>query len=491
MMADAMMVVRKRPIQPLPDISVSVVLPGKVIERSRAIRDYAAMNRNASTPQPSPSSHQIHLPFFYGWLLVGIAFVTMAVGVNARTAFSLLYPPILDEFGWDRGLTAGIFSFGFLLSAAIMPFVGRLVDRRGPRLVVEIGVATMGGGLLLATLAREPWQFYLTLGAMCGAGVNCLAYMVQSTYLPNWFVRRRGLAISIAFSGVGIGSIIILPWLQWLIVSDGWRSGCRMLGILVLALLGPLNLLLRHRPEDIGLAPDGARAAGAAAVKVDNVVDPTWAAVEWTLGRALRTSRFWWLALGYFGTLFVWFAVQVHQTKYLTEIGFSATDAAWALGLVSLVAVPGQIALGHLSDRVGREWVWAIGNSGLVLCCLALIELPAHPTMALLWIMVVAQGTLGYGVTSVMGPIPAEIFAGRHAGSIFGMVMLSGTAGGAAGPWVAGVIHDLTGSYAPTFWICIGFDLVSALAIWRAAPRKVRAVAGRVPALRAVHSSSS
>jgi MFS family permease len=421
---------------------------------------------------------------------VAVAFVTMAVGVNARTAFSLLYPPILKDFGWNRGLTAGIFSFGFLLSALITPFAGRLIDRRGPRAIVEAGIVTMGVGLLLATLAREPWQLYLTLGAMCGGGVNCFTYTTQSIYLPHWFVRRRGLAISIAFSGVGVGSIIILPWLQYLIDTGGWRSGCWMLGILVLALLGPLNLLLRHRPEDIGLEPDGEHAARVANTNRSNIVDPAWAAIDWTLGRAIKTRRFWWLALGYFGSLFAWYAVQVHQTKYLTEIGFSATDAAWALGLVSLVAVPGQIALGHLSDRIGREWIWAIGNGGFVLCCLALIALKAHPTMALLWAMVIAQGTLGYSLTSVMGPIPAEIFAGKHQGSIFGVVMLSGIVGGAAGPWVAGTLHDLVGSYAPTFWMCIGLNIVSAGAIWRAAPRKVRAVAGRIHLIPA-HSSSS
>lgn len=430
------------------------------------------------------------LPFFYGWLLVAVAFVTMAVGVNARTAFSLLYPPILKDFGWDRGLTAGIFSFGFLLSALITPFAGRLIDRRGPRAIVEAGIVTMGAGLLLATLAREPWQLYLTLGAMCGAGVNCFTYTTQSIYLPHWFVRRRGLAISIAFSGVGVGSIIILPWLQYMIGTSGWRSGCWMLGILVLALLGPLNLLLRHRPEDIGLEPDGEHVARVSSTGSSNIVDPAWAAIEWTLGRAIKTRRFWWLALGYFGSLFAWYAVQVHQTKYLTEIGFSATDAAWALGLVSLVAVPGQIALGHLSDRIGREWIWAIGNGGFVLCCLALISLKSHPTMALLWAMVVAQGTLGYSLTSVMGPIPAEIFAGKHQGSIFSVVMLSGIVGGAAGPWVAGTLRDLVGSYAPTFWMCIGLNIVSAAAIWRAAPRKVRAVAGRIRLI-PVHSSSS
>ncbi len=195
------------------------------------------------------------LQFFYGWLLVAVAFVTMAVGVNARTAFSLLFPAILGEFGWDRGITAGAFSFGFLVSAVVTPFVGRVMDLRGPRIVVELGVLTMGAGLILASLVREPWQLYLTLGALVGGGVNCLAYTGQSIYLTNWFVRRRGLALSIAFSGVGIGSITILPWLGWLIETAGWRSACIWLGILLLVLLAPLNLLLKHRPEDMGLPP--------------------------------------------------------------------------------------------------------------------------------------------------------------------------------------------------------------------------------------------
>src|ERR1044072_6373405 len=112
----------------------------------------------ASVPVRSP----IRLPFFYGWLLVAVAFVTMALGVNARSAFSLLFPAILDEFGWGRGVIAGAFSFGFLGSAVVTPFVGRLTDLRGPRIVVETGVMTMGTGLILASLIREPRQLYLT-----------------------------------------------------------------------------------------------------------------------------------------------------------------------------------------------------------------------------------------------------------------------------------------------------------------------------------------
>ena len=113
----------------------------------------------------------------------------------------------------------------------------------------------------------------------------------------------------------------------------------------------------------MGLRPDGLIADGRSSNRAENIVDHAWAAVDWTLGRALRTRRFRWLSAGYFGALFSWYAVQVHQTKYLIEVGFRADEAAWALGLVSLAAVPGQIALGHLSDRIGREWVWMIGNS--------------------------------------------------------------------------------------------------------------------------------
>ena len=425
----------------------------------------------------------MRLRIFYGWIIVAVVFVTMGVGVNARTAFSLLFPPILGEFGWERGVTAGAFSFGFLVSAALSPSLGRLMDRRGPRVVIELGVLLIGTGLLLATQVTQPWHLYATLGVMVGGGSVCLGYTGQSLFLPDWFVRRRGLAMSLAFSGVGVGSMIILPWVQLLIGRSGWRAACWALGLLVLLLLVPLNLLLRRRPQDLGLEPDGDRAvAGAAATRPSNVVDAAWTAVDWTLARATRTARFWWIASGYFLGLFAWYAVQVHQTKYLIEIGFAPHDAAWALGFVSLAGIPGQIALGWLSDRIGREWVWTVGSLGFAICYATLLLLAVSPTMPLLYLMVIAQGMLGYGLTSVVGAIPAEIFQGRHYGSIFGTLMLSSIAGGAVGPWLTGVLYDRTGSYTLPFWIAIGCCVASAVTIWLAAPRKVRAVAGRLRA---------
>jgi len=431
----------------------------------------------------SSPSRLARLPIFYGWIIVAAAFVTMGVGVNARTAFSLLFPPILTEFAWDRGVVAGVFSFGFFVSAFLSPFVGRLMDRKGPRFVVEIGAILLAIGLALAPFSREPWQLYLTLGMLVGAGGNLLGYGVQSQFIPNWFVRRRGLAIGIAFSGVGIGSIVLLPWLQHVIAGDGWRSACWLLALITIVVVVPLNLLLRRRPQEIGLNPDGDAAPDtpAAGQQARNIVNPAWAATEWTLKRALRTAPFWWIALGYGCGLYAWYAVQIHQTKYLTEIGVSATQAAWALGLVSLLGVPGQIIFGHVSDRIGREWVWAIGCAGFIISYLALIALQAGPTPWLLYAMVLAQGFLGYAMTSVLGPIVAEIYEGPHFGAVFGTVMLAAIGGGAIGPWVTGVFYDLTGNYIGAFWLALALSLVSAGAVFMAAPSKVRRVAGRTP----------
>src|SRR6516225_8248653 len=192
-----------------------------------------------------------------------------------------------------------------------------------------------------------------------------------------------------------------------------------------------------------------------------NIVDPAWVAFEWTLARAVRTSRFWCIVLGYFCGIIAWYAVQVHQTKYLIETGFTPLVAAWALGAVSVVGIPGQIVLGALSDRIGREWVWTAGCAGFAICYLALIALEHSPSQALLYVMVVSQGFLGYALTSVMGPIVAEIFEGPHYGSIFGTITVALIGGGAAGPWIAGVIHDATGSYRLAFMLCIACCIVS------------------------------
>ena len=434
------------------------------------------------SPSTGRSSWAKRLPFFYGWVIVAVAFITMGIGVNTRTTFSLLFPPILEEFGWGYGMTAAAFSVGFLASTLFAPFAGIAIDRFGPRIMIPVAAVFVSGGLMLATYATQPWHLYLTLGVLVvGTGI-ILTYIGHATFLPNWFIQKRGFAVGLAYSGVGVASILILPWLQEMIVTIGWREACWTLALLVLIVIVPINLLLqRRRPQDVGLEPDGDGnpAKRNKQTHIDGTVDERWTATDWTLRLALRTDRFWWLFAGYFCALFAWYAVQVHQTNFLIELGFAPETAAYALGLVALLGIGGQIGLGHLSDRVGREVTWTLGCTGFLLSYVLLLALPDNPSFLLLYLMVACQGLLGHGLAPIYAAIPAELFQGRRYGAILGTLSLTAGLGAACGPWVTGVFYDSFGGYSEAFILAAALCVVSMFCIWIAAPRKVRLVAGQ------------
>ena len=218
------------------------------------------------------------------------------------------------------------------------------------------------------------------------------------------------------------------------------------MGLLVLLVLGPINLFVWRTPQQLGLLPDGSPPPGAAATGAVTRTSSTLPGRR-SIGRfrlAVRTSRFWWLALGYFCALIAWYAVQVHQTKYLIEVGFSSARCGVGAGGRERRRHSGQVGLGALSDRIGREWVWTAGCAGFAVCYAALIALEHAPAHALLYVMVISQGFLGYALTSVMGPIAAEIFEGPHYGSIFGTITRVDRRRRGR-PWITGVLHDMTG----------------------------------------------
>ena len=428
------------------------------------------------------------VPFFYGWIVVAVAFISMAIGVNARTSFSLLFPPILDEFGWDRATIAATFSIGFVTSTILSPLVGALMDKYGPRLVLPLGATLTALGFYTATFSTEPWHFYLTLGVLVVGGSLFTSYIGHTAFLPNWFNRHRGLAIGLAFSGVGVGSITLFPWMQDSILTDGWRETSISVAILLIVVLVPLNAMFqRRKPHDLGLLPDGDDTPdtdrGAVQKKFENarIVDAAWVSTSWTLSNAIKTSRFWWVTLAFSSGLYAWYAVQVHQTKFLIDVGISPSFAAVALGLVGLTGIGGQICVGHLSDKIGREWGWTVSLLGFFLTYFLLQIISEVPSEIIVYLMVGAQGFMGYGLASVFGTVPAELFGGKRYGVIFGTLGAFAGMGAALGPWATGWLFDLRGNYYMAFNVAMGMCLISIAAMWLASPRKVRLVAGRVP----------
>ncbi len=419
-------------------------------------------------------------PIFYGWYVIAIAFVTLGVAIVARTSFSLLFPEILAEFDWPRNVTAGAFSLGFLVSTAMLPLIGLLMDRSGPRLIIPLGALLVVAGFLLVTLIDSPWGFYATMGLLVINGSMAMSYIVHSMFLPAWFVRNRGLAIGIAFSGVGVGGYVLMPIIQDLIDDHGWRTACLAMAGMVLATI-PLNALFqRASPQSMGLEPDGGPAPGRADRPApDPVVDRAWVETDWTLRRAMRTARFWWIFVGFFSALFAWYSIQAHQTQFLIGQGFDSATAAEALGLVMLFGIAGQITIGWLSDRLGREIAWSLSMLGFALCYLTLAMMYQNPASWLLYAMIAVQGLLGYGLAALFGAVMTEIFGGRQIARIVAVLSLSGNIGAAVGVWFLGAVHDATGSYLIGFWVCLGFTLVSTACIWLAAPRRVRLVVGQ------------
>lgn len=421
---------------------------------------------------------------FYGWIVVAIAFVTMAFAITGRTAYSLLLPEIIGEFGWSAGVSSGAFAIGFAATTVIVAPLGILMDRFGPRLVIPLAAAVVAAGFALAPRIETPFGLYLTLGIMVTTASIGMSYIGHSMFLPNWFVRRRGLAVGIAFAGVGIGGVVMLPVLQMIIDDFGWRTACLVTAAGIAAVVIPLNVLFQRKaPSDLGLEPDGDAPAGTdsdlSQRAPDPVVDHVWAAKTWTIGTALATSRFWWVLVAYFGSLFPWYALLIHQTRFLVGAGFTTGAAAMALGILALTGVVGQIAIGAFSDRFGRELAWTLSMLGFAAAGLLFVWIDREPSFALLAAAVALQGLLGYGIASIYGAISAELFAGRHFAGIFAIASLGGNFGAAAGAWTMGVIHDATGSYQNGFLLVTAISLTSAGAIWMAAPRRVRLVAGR------------
>ena len=426
------------------------------------------------------------LPFFYGWVVIAIAFVTMGIGVNARTSFSLLFPPILDEFGWSRATVAATFSIGFIVSTILTPFIGLMMDKVGPRFVLPLGGVLASTGLIFSTFSYEPWHFFITLGVLVVGGSVFMSYMGHTLFLPNWFDRRRGLAMGMAFAGAGVGAILIFPWMQHAIETDGWRYSCIIIASVILIVLVPMNIVFqRHRPRDLGLEVDGGKIIDTDLEEVrqarmeSRVVNRDWIETEWTVLKAMRTPNFWWLIIAFSTALYAWYAVQVHQTRYLIDVGTLPEVAALALGLVGVTGVAGQIIIGALSDRIGRETAWTIALLGFLLTYACLFLLQSYPSYWLIYLMVGFQGFIGYGLASVFGSVPAELFSGQNYGKIFGFIGGISNMGAAIGPWATGVFFDVTGNYSAAFIVAMALCVLSAFAMWMAGPRTIILVAGQ------------
>ena len=413
----------------------------------------------------------IQKKFFYGYwiVLAGLITLTLTSGF-AFFGFSVFNKTIADEFGWSRGEVTAAFSVFMLTVAILSPIVGRLTDRHGPRHVLFLGTTVMSLTLFLLSRTSAIWNYYL-LHLCLGIGNVLLGTIPVSIILTNWFSQLRGTMQGLAFTGIGLGGIVLAaPIGNYLIPNLGWRSSYLVMALFLLVTMFPLIFfVVKDHPYQKGLRPYGQELAAVAEAHSSKTKGTTGLSLKETL----QGPTFWIIGLtsAVYG-LSLTAAVQ-NQVSILTEQGFTATSAVAAIGIVGLGSAVGKFLFGFLCDRIDSKYAAAISY---ILTASSLIIMIQARSMAHLWLFAVLHGLGHGGWAPNLAMLAASYFGLKHYGAVLGAIHLLYMAGVAIGPMIAGFAYDQIGSYHLVLMVLAGLCFVSAPLI--AAIRKPKAYIG-------------
>ncbi len=400
---------------------------------------------------------------FYGWWVVAASVVCLATSSGVQQwSFGAFVPELEKEFGWSRAEVATAPSLAFLSLALGAPLVGLWVDRFSIRFGVLFG-ATMTG-LCFASLSQvqEIWQFY-ALYFVSNFFRIWTTYIPFSTLMNRWFLRDRGKAVGLSTAGYGLGGVIFAPLITFLVQTLGWRPAYVASGLILFLTVAPLALLvLRDRPSDRGLEPDGVPAGEVTAARGAEA-----SRVSWTLRDAMSDRTFWILNLA---ILLLWISqvsYGVHAQPFFESEGYHAGVAATLLGVSTLGAAIARGASGFVFDRFPSPRVFIF----LLSCCLcvgyATLSFSAAPLALVVFFLFFAVGS---GGSPIVPPLMlARYYGSRHLGALLGFTELTSSAM-LAGPILGGVIFDATGSYQVAMALYAAIVLASGLLFLAARP---------------------
>jgi MFS family permease len=398
--------------------------------------------------------------WYYGWIIVAVSFLILTVVFGVRLSFTVFFVALIDEFGWSRADTALIFSVSMIVFAATSTLAGIGLDKWGVRRTFGVGAVILTLGLLLSSQIQNLYQLALTYGGLAGLGITILGLGPQAALIARWFIRRRGLAIGIAFAGTGIGSLLIIPGIEGVVSAFDWRASYIVLAGLVFATLPFIVFLLRLNPVDKGLHPDGI-----AEVVTENLTRPV---ENWTMSDAVRAPTFWLLMLAALGAIGPVRVLSVHQLAILIDAGYESSYAAIAIGFSGAITAIAFVLLGALSDKIDRRLVYMLGSISLILAIIILDRLGMPG--GILWVLIYAI-LLGIGEgsrSSLVTAVASDLFPGDALGAINGAIGAAFGMGAAVLPWLAGLLYDQQGRYTTGFMVAVSAVIISTFSLWLA-----------------------
>lgn len=376
-----------------------------------------------------------------------ICFVFNMLGRGIGDTYVTFLLPLETEFGWTRSELSSVYSIYMVANGLSAPFVGILFDRWGPRLVYLLGVGSLGLGYFLAGNLTQLWQFHLCIGVAGGIGISAIGMVPSASLISRWFPHSTSTAIGIAYAGFGAGTLVLVPFAQYLNQAVGWRDAYHVMGGSLLIAL-PIVMLLPWRVIRAGYGAreklsNSQRAVDVASASANTSVQSTSS----PLRAALRHSGFWGLAQAFFFTSVVVYTVLVQMIAYLVSTGFTPIEAASAFGFAGMLSVLGVGSAGRLADVLGPRRTATLSFMCTTLGLASLLALSYFPSHWFLMSFVVffgiAQGARG----PIISGVCSKLFPGPGLATIYGVTYACMSVGAATGAMMSGFLYDWTGGY--------------------------------------------
>jgi sugar phosphate permease len=403
---------------------------------------------------------------FYGWILVATALTIIALGMGLMFSLGVFMEPLESALGWSRGQIAQANLYGWIAFGVSALVFGILSDRLGTRLAVRIGACMLGSGMLGLSQMSHLWQFYLLYSLLIGGAVG--AFNVPLTALvTRWFTKQRGLVVALANCGIGVGGVFFAPLSRWLIMSFDWRTAFFVYGWLVWALVLPLTLLIRERPQDMGLLPYGTTPETAGET-------PATGSTPYTFSQVLRIPVFWVIALVHFFCCAAHSGPIFHMVSAVIDVGVDKLAAATVFAMSSFASLPGRLGTGLLADRFGSKNIlvtWLMMQATAVLLYLFVRDFGGFTALGLYF------GISYGGVMPLYAVVAREYFGARALGASYGAIFGLSCLGMGLGGWLGGYLFDSLGTYAGLYVLsCLFGSAGTLLAFWLRAPGPQHAI---------------
>jgi MFS family permease len=383
------------------------------------------------------------------WFIASLAFVILGFARGLNSSFGVFYVALLDNFGWSRAITAGVFSAAQIVDAVVSPVVGHLLDRFGAKKIVAAGCVLLSVGLFLSSRIHTLWEFYLYFGLVSGLGLTFMGMVPHVVLISQWFTTKRASALGAVYAGTGIGILALAPAIEWLISNTGWQHALEILAAIVAVVLLPVVWFFYQPGPHIHRRGEDNRAGN-----------------DWTAKLALKSLQFWLIFLARIFAAGGTTVIVTHQVAHVVDIGYSRLYAATIFGLMGMTSTAGRAVFGYIADRTSKQTAYTM-NIVTTIIGVAALMLASDPSKPwLLYIYVICFG-IGFGSRAVIfSALSADIFSGKGFGAIFGYSVISVGIGGAWGSWLGGFFYDLSGSYLVSFTLSTMVLLLSDVCIW-------------------------